>query len=624
MMRAIVVICLCLFAAVGAQARPMALPHYVVKGEPVAFPLFIANNSGAAIQDPGPSQNLFNNPYYTCSTNLYISTTGNDTTGNGTSGNPWATFTKANNSVPTAGTCINAAPGTYSAGAIVSNGGNAATTNGYVVYRCQTIGGCTITDNGQNTCSFGGSPVHSAFAVCANYLYFDGFVFAASSFLTNGEAIGIAGSSSVGYNFSFHHIWATNNTVSGYGLSGFQWNQGEYFYVVHNTFWNNSQGVNCDSGAQGSGVSIGFPIPVSGYTPVSDDSNNKVTGNTGSLFRHWVMWNVFYNNRIDNACGSGNSTDGNGFIADTWNWNCHSTVGGQTGIYDAANCSAGSSVYTNGALVAFNVSYNNGGAGFITTSSPYITYANNSCYNSNLDTNNTGTVSGRACIAQNQGYANTIINNIAYAIGGSGTTVNNSGIAVGGTGNTITGTLSGSITNSTLTINETSNTNMPGASNGWPINGTYALPGGNIITIDSEQMLVCSWGATSITICAGGRGYYGSTAASHTNGATITWVQDYPANNITDSTGSSQPDFEPFNGNQYSTTLNKTGTLGGWVNVGNTSSGSISTQPNGTNFALSGGSPAIGYGQTSTNGQSFLSSQSADAGACYHTLGTCP
>ena len=37
-------------------------------------------------------------------------------------------------------------------------------------------------------------------------------------------------------------------------------------------------------------------IPISGYSLTSDDQNNPVTGNTGKLFRNFIMWNVVYNN----------------------------------------------------------------------------------------------------------------------------------------------------------------------------------------------------------------------------------------------------------------------------------------------------------------------------------------
>jgi hypothetical protein len=74
------------------------------------------------------------------------------------------------------------------------------------------------------------------------------------------------------------------------------------------------------------------------------------------------------------------------------------------------------------------------------------------------------------------------------------------------------------------------------------------------------------------------------------------------------------------NGDSFSCSQNKCSTDPSWVNVGATSTGSETTPPVGSNFALQAGSPAIGYGQT----PSYLSPQAVDVGACSHSLTTCP
>jgi hypothetical protein len=78
-----------------------------------------------------------------------------------------------------------------------------------------------------------------------------------------------------------------------------------------------------------------------------------------------------------------------------------------------------------------------------------------------------------------------------------------------------------------------------------------------------------------------------------------------------------------FEGGQPNpTSTNKLSTNPLWVNVSFSSPGTQTTTPASTNFALTATSPAIGYGITSPG--AWLPATSVDAGACYHTLTTCP
>lgn len=200
-----------------------------------------------------------------------------------------------------------------------------------------------------------------------------------------------------GFTKTVHHIWILNSIISGYGQSGVQMNDGEYFFVVHNTIYNNAR-VTCD--AQGSGISLAGAIAFSNYTPTADDLDNPILGAIGSKFHNALKWNVLYNNAIT-QCGSASNpydTDGNNIIFDTWDWN---------GV-------SGAVPYTGGALAAFNVTYNSGGGGVHIFRSEYVTAANNTCYRNYLDPYNSG--STRACIDTADSYGDTIINNIAVAM----------------------------------------------------------------------------------------------------------------------------------------------------------------------------------------------------------------
>ena len=503
---------------------------------------FLWNGSWVWVMDapttpekPGPSVQLFNNPYYTCVTNYYVATTGNDSN-NGTSpSTPWLTLQHANNSLPTggaaAGSCINAATGTYASGVSITAGGNLASSTGYVVYRCTTMDACTVTDvtaGGQN----GSFVFNSTQPMTGNYVIIDGFTLTAAAPDQFGQGIELwAGSNT--FTNSVHHVWVLNSIISGYGQAGIQMNEGEYFYAIHNTLFGNANSTPGGCGVQGSGISFANERAISGYTPTPDDLNNPIVGNIGSAFHNAIEWNVLYNNATTTACPGGN-TDGNNIIADTWNWDNR----------------GGTTPYTGGGLIAFNVVYNAGGIGIHLFNSPGLTVANNSCYNNSLDPYNKG--SDRACIDAAGG--STVINNIAIAIPAAPR---------------------GSCAFSTVPYAQF-NSAMAAGNGSGPVdifsNNITQLQGGNN----------SCWGA---------------------------FGQDAP-------TGENPM----FNADTYSCILNRCGTNPLWVNAGNTSVGTETTPPIDANFALQAGSPAIGYGLT----EPYLSPQSTDAGACYHTLESCP
>jgi len=189
--------------------------------------------------------------------------------------------------------------------------------------------------------------------------------------------------------------------VHGFSQSGTQMNDADYHYVIHNTFFENSN-TTCD--ARGSGISIVTEHPIPGYSPTADDQTNPnpLLGPTwqvgGSFFHVVVEWNVTYNNAVT-QCGTASNpydTDGNGIIFDT-----------------NAGFAGNPTNYTAPMLAAFNITYNNGGGGVHVLGSSNVTVANNSCFNNYLDPYNNG--SARPCIDDQSGSGATIINNIAVA-----------------------------------------------------------------------------------------------------------------------------------------------------------------------------------------------------------------
>ena len=108
-----------------------------------------------------------------------------------------------------------------------------------------------------------------------------------------------------------------NSIVSNHQLDGFHMVEGEYFYVSHNTVYNNAY----QCGVYGSGISYASLHPVQSYTKTADDTNannNAALNRIGvqgpsSPFNNVVAWNVVYNNHVN--CGGGPvASDGNGII----------------------------------------------------------------------------------------------------------------------------------------------------------------------------------------------------------------------------------------------------------------------------------------------------------------------
>ena len=334
----------------------------------------------------GPSSALFNAPFYSCVRNFYVAPTGSDTNA-GTQSSPWQTLQHADGSGLLGGDCVNVAPGTYAAGVHVTHGGSNASPTGYVAYRCQTLDGCKITANGGN-----GAPAFTFnTAGGPNYVVIDGFELAANGPVAYGAGIYINNNAMGGPTGtpSSHHIWMLNNVIHGYGEAGIGTNEADWIFVLHNTVYNNAM-VTCD--AQGSGIGLVVAKATPSYTPTAADL-------AWAPFHQVVAWNVTHDNMLT-QCGTASNaydTDGNGIIMDTFNGSGVDNV-----------------LYPYQTLVANNVTYNNGGKGVQVFRTSYVTVANNTAYNNNLDPWNAGYPRGE--ITNAGGTGNAYLNNIAYAV----------------------------------------------------------------------------------------------------------------------------------------------------------------------------------------------------------------
>jgi parallel beta-helix repeat protein len=246
--------------------------------------------------------------------------------------------------------------------------------------------GCKITANG--------GPWARSFAILSpngpNYIVIDGFELAASSKVAYANGIVINNNSAGPPNKrpAAHHIWMLNNVIHGFGEGGIGTNEADWIFVLHNTVYGNSN-VTCD--AQGSGIGLVVAKETPNYALTSADGQ-------WAPFHQVVAWNVSHDNILTNCghSGSAYNTDGNGIIIDTFNG---------SGVDDR--------LYPNQTLVANNLTYNNGGKGIAVFRSAYITVANNTAYNNNLDPWNQGVPRGE--IHNAGSFNNTYVNNVVYA-----------------------------------------------------------------------------------------------------------------------------------------------------------------------------------------------------------------
>ena len=296
----------------------------------------------------------------------YVAIDGNNSS-NGSSSSPWKTISYAMQSNLKPGDEVIVRPGTYNEAITIDRGGSTA---GEVTLKSEIPGEALIRPP---------SSAWNGISVNANYVTIDGF-----------DIKGARGDGVEANNV--HHIKVLNNTVSGSGESGIQFNWSDFITIEGNeTFSNASSGW---------------------FSGISIYQNRNITGDTTTDgYRTIVRNNVSY----DNITKGGQHTDGNGIIIDDFQ---HTQA-------------AGFPSYAFRTLVENNLVYENGGKGIALAWSDNVTVRNNTSWHNNQDKLNTGTWRGEL---SNQDSKNNVwVNNIAVA--DTGVNANNTAIGFYGGGN---------------------------------------------------------------------------------------------------------------------------------------------------------------------------------------------
>jgi hypothetical protein len=206
----------------GFQLRRALRAMLIWLGLVITMPC-LAANPGQALELPGPSQALFNHPYYKCLRDFYVGPAGSNSHAGTRRETAWRTLQHANDIGLRAGDCVNVLPGLYANGLLITGGGNAAAPDGYVVYRCTKMDACIVTDvtaGGQN----GAIVWDTRQPMNGNYVIIDGFSLRAEKQTVFGQGIELwsGNASDSQARFSVHHVWVLNAIIRGFGQSGIQ------------------------------------------------------------------------------------------------------------------------------------------------------------------------------------------------------------------------------------------------------------------------------------------------------------------------------------------------------------------------------------------------------------------
>lgn len=513
------------------------------------------------VDTPGLSANLLsNNPFYTCVTNQYV---------NASTGSDSYDGTSPTHTTGTVGpwlTIAHAISAGQSAGYCLNLTGN-FTNN---TYPFNFPGGSSATTTGYAVVRSYPSLLSAKITQTVNLT--NGVVSLPNSYSIvdgleiDGNATGCSGGPCAGNYAVFwpgntaHHAIVMNSYIHGSGGGGIGnagSSVGDCLMALHNVLSQNAT----TNGNQMSGISIFQPTPISGLTTCGSQ--------WASGFHMQLQWNFSVNN-FETFIGDYHS-DGDGYILDTFTGNS----------------------YTYNSLISNNTATGNGGFCVGVDNVPNAVIANNSCYNDYLDASNPATY--RSEIYLNGCTGCTIVNNVVQSVAGaSPLSANVSGLSQGtSSGNT----WATNIFQGANPVDHTSggadpiscSTNKCSTSPGWtsvPTAFSAATTGasgtGSTATITWSGSQVLAVGALENTALITPTGYAGTAAITASGAGSASFA------NAT--TGAQ------------------------------TVAGVIVLLPTSPNFALTGGSAAIGYGTSKT----YLPASDVDAGACGSALATCP
>lgn len=254
-------------------------------------------NFGGGNQQPVP---LISAPY-TCSTNYYVSTTGNDSHAGTSTGTAWLTINGAMNNLVTLGlsepgVCVNVAPGTYSGYMSDTNTATLGLTgtgsgSGMLTFRCTTYHQCILQmpqadATGYNAeMSFGGTPGGNL----SQYITVDSFDFegAAGSYFALSSAKTATGgavySTANGNLFTVQTTLSAGTTLVTTGTTGIPNASG------------NLTNVSCPSGG-----TCNSPIAYTSVSPAID--TGLISPGSNSIYQVSHIWAI---NNIFNNFGAG-------------------------------------------------------------------------------------------------------------------------------------------------------------------------------------------------------------------------------------------------------------------------------------------------------------------------------